>query len=236
MAAAAEPKPATLPLPGGREGATVRVHPLLTGVGVGPPGWFLREEGRLAGLRAIGVGVPRDRYLKVPIPAFLVEHPGVGPILVDTGLHPSVAVDPKQNLGRLGASLLFRGLKMDASQAVPAQLRAKGIDPASVKLIVMTHFHLDHTSAMSEFPGATFVFTQREWEAATSDGQMHGYVRKHFDHAFDYRTVDFEEGDFDSFATFGRSFDLLGDGSLRVVYTPGHTHGHQSVVLRLRNR
>src|SRR5918992_63403 len=98
MAAAAEPKPATLPLPGGREGATVRVHPLLTGVGVGPPGWFLREEGRLAGLRAIGVGVPRDRYLKVPIPAFLVEHPGVGAILVDTGLHPSVAVDPKQNL------------------------------------------------------------------------------------------------------------------------------------------
>jgi N-acyl homoserine lactone hydrolase len=236
MAAAAEPKPASLPLPGGRESATVRVHPLLTGVGVGPPGYFHREDGRLAGLRAIGVGVPKDRFLKVPIPAFLVEHPGVGTILVDTGLHPSVAVDPKQNLGRLGASLLFRGLKMDASQAVPAQLRERGIEPASVRLIVMTHFHLDHTSAMSEFPAATFVFTKREWEAATSDGQMHGYVRRHFDHAFDYRTLDFEEGDFDSFATFGRSFDLLGDGSLRVVYTPGHTHGHQSVVLRLRDR
>ena len=32
---------------------------------------------------------------------------------------------------------------------------------------------------------------------------------------------------------FGRSFDLLGDGSIRTVYTPGHTHGHMSVVLRL---
>src|SRR6266540_4623616 len=158
MAAAAEPQPASLPLPGGREGATVRIHPLLTAVGVGPPGWFLREGGRLATLRALGVGVPSDRYVKVPIPAFLVEHPRVGPFLIDTGLHPSVAVDPKQNLGRFGASLLLRGLKMDASQAVPAQLRAKGIDPADLKLVVMTHLHLDHASAMSEFPEATFVF------------------------------------------------------------------------------
>jgi glyoxylase-like metal-dependent hydrolase (beta-lactamase superfamily II) len=236
MATAAEPQPASLPLPGGREGATVRLYPLLTGVGVGPPGYFLRERGRLAPLRAIGIGVPKDQFFKVPIVAFLVEHPGVGRFLIDTGLHPSVAVDPKQNLGRLGASVLFRGLKMDASQAVPAQLRAKGIEPAEIKLIVMTHLHLDHTSAMSEFPGATFVFTKREWEAATNDGQMHGYVSRHFDHAFDYRTVDFEDGAFDSFASFGRSFDLFGDGSVRVVYTPGHTHGHQSLVLRLRDR
>jgi len=100
----------------------------------------------------------------------------------------------------------------------------------------MTHLHLDHASAMSEFPDATFVFTKREWEAATNDGQTHGYVRRQFDHAFDYRTLDFEEGDFDSFATFGRSFDLLGDGSLRVAYTPGHTHGHMSVVLRTAGR
>ena len=32
----------------------------------------------------------------------------------------------------------------------------------------------------------------------------------------------------DSYSTFGRSFDLFGDGSVRLVYTPGHTHGHQS--------
>jgi N-acyl homoserine lactone hydrolase len=236
MAAAAQPKPASLPLPGGRSRATVRLHPLLTGVGTGPPGYFHRETGRLAALRALGIGVPRERYLKVPFPAFLVEHPGVGPILIDTGLHPSVAVDPKQNLGRLGASVVFRGIKMDPSQAVAAQLRERAVDPGDVKLVVMTHLHLDHASAMSEFPDAAFVFTKREWEAATSDGQLHGYVRRQFDHAFDYRTLDFESGETDSFATFGRSFDLLGDGSVRVVYTPGHTHGHQSVILRLRDR
>jgi N-acyl homoserine lactone hydrolase len=40
----------------------------------------------------------------------------------------------------------------------------------------------------------------------------------------------------ESFAGFGRSFDLFGDGSVRCVYTPGHTLGHLSVVVRLRER
>jgi len=48
MATAAEPRPAELPLPGGREGARVKLHPLLTGETSGPRAWFLREEGRMA--------------------------------------------------------------------------------------------------------------------------------------------------------------------------------------------
>ena len=35
-----------------------------------------------------------------------------------------------------------------------------------------------------------------------------------------------------SFSGFARSFDVFGDGSVRLVSTPGHTPGHQSVVLR----
>lgn len=235
MTTAAQPQPAALPLPGGREGATVRLHPLLSGESVGPPAWFLREEGRLGRLRALGIGVPRKDWLAVPIVAFLVEHPGAGPVLVDTGFHPSVAVDPKQNLGRLG-TFTFKDIKMAPEQAVPAQLRARGIEPSRVKVIVMTHLHLDHASGMSELPDATFVFSRREWEAATELGKLHGYVRRQFDHAFDYRTLDFDGPEADSFASFGRGFDLFGDGSMRAVYTPGHTHGHLSLVLRLRDR
>jgi glyoxylase-like metal-dependent hydrolase (beta-lactamase superfamily II) len=194
--------------------------------------WLLREEGRLAKPHALGLlGAER---VESPIPAFLVEHPAAGPILIDTGLHPSCAVDPKQNLGRIGA-MAFSGIEMETSQAVPARLRALGIDPKTVKLVVMTHLHVDHASAMSEFPAATFVFAKQEWEAATEPrGELRGYRRQQFDHAFDYRTLDFEGADTDSFASFGRSFDLLGDGSIRVVFTPGHTRGHISVVLQLR--
>jgi N-acyl homoserine lactone hydrolase len=230
----AEPQPASLPLSGGREGATVRLHPLLVATGKGPSAYFHREEGRLARLRAFGVG---SDAVEVPYVAFLVEHPSAGLILIDTGFHPSVAVDPKQNLGRVGARVFAP--RMDASDAVPAQLRSRGIAPSEVRTILMTHLHGDHASGISEFPDSTFLVSQQEWDEATTVSRpaMHGYVRRHFDHAFDFRTIDFGADDaVGSFATFGRSVDVLGDGSVRLAFTPGHTLGHMSVILRLRGR
>lgn len=231
----AEPQPASLPLPGGSQGATVRLHPLLVATGRGPAAYFHREEGRLAGLRAIGLG--GGESVEVPYVAFLVEHPTAGRILIDTGFHPSVAVDPNQNLGRLNARAF--GPRMEASDAVPAQLRGRGIEPSQIGLVVMTHLHADHASAISEFPGATFLISQQEWDVATTVARptTHGYVRRQFDHAFDYRTIDFGDDErVDSFATFGRGVDVFGDGSVRLVFTPGHTLGHMSVILRLKGR
>src|SRR4051794_28529479 len=231
----AEPTPARLPLAGGREGATVRLRPFNTATLKGLTREFFDSRGgRMAQARAFGV-MGGGARIDTPVPAFLVEHPTAGRILVDVGLHPSVAVDPKQNFGRLNAWALKPD--MDANQAVPAQLRALGIEPSSIGTIVMTHLHVDHASAMSEFPGATFLFSKREWEAASDGGPRDGYIQRQYDHAFDYRTIDFEGGDYvDSFATFGRAIDVFGDGSVRCVYTPGHTLGHMSVVLRLRSR
>jgi N-acyl homoserine lactone hydrolase len=231
MATAAEPRPADLPLPGGREGARVRLHPLLSATLISPPAFLLSESGRLAWRRALGFGVDRKQWLKVPIPAFLVEHPGAGTVLIDTGFHPSVAANPKANLGRLWA-FASKGLEMQPEQAVPAQLRSRGIEPSQVKVVVMTHLHFDHTSAVSEFPDSTFVVSAAEWKAASDQGQRHGYVKRQFDHGFDWRLLDFEGRDAESFSGFARSFDLFGDGSVRAVYTPGHTLGHLSVVLR----
>ena len=234
MATAAEPQAAVLPLPGGRRDATVRLHPLLTATSRGPDAWLHRVEGRTAGLRALGIGVPKSDYVQIPIVAFLVEHPGAGAVLIDTGLHPSCAIDPKQNLGRVGARA-FGSLEMEPKQAVTEQLRARGIEPSSVEVVLMTHLHIDHASAMSEFPNATFLFSLREWEAASTEQRpwAHGYRPRQFDHGFDYRTLDFEGADTASYASFGRSFNVFGDGSVRAVYTPGHTHGHMSVVLRV---
>src|SRR5207302_8641251 len=55
---------------------------------------------------------------------------------------------------------------------------------------------------------------------------------RQFDTAFDWRMLDYDADPVQSFATFAKSFDLFGDGSVRLVSTPGHTLGHQSVVLR----
>jgi N-acyl homoserine lactone hydrolase len=235
MALAAEPKPAELPLPGGRKGATVKLHPLLCASMIGPPAHFHREEGRLAGLKALGVRVPRDRWLEVPVVAFLVVHPRAGKMLIDTGFHASVAVEPSQAMGRLGG-LLFKDLKMESKQAIPAQLRERNITTAQIGTVILTHLHSDHASGISEFPDSTFLVSEREWEAAGDGGPTDGYFKRQFDHAFDYRTLDFDGPDSDSYATFGRSFDLFGDGSVVLVYTPGHTHGHLSVILRLKGR
>ncbi len=212
--------------------ATVRLHPLLAGEMLSPRGFIERESGRTAMLRGLGFGVAAEERIWLPIPAFLVEHPRAGPLLVDTGFHPSVAVDPRQNMGRFTAR--FYRFRVRPDQMLTRQLERLGIDPRAVRVVVMTHLHFDHASAMSEFPWATFVFSAAEWQTATAPrGFLRGFRASHFDHAFEYRTVDYGASYVSSYASFGRSVDLFGDGSVRLCFTPGHTLGHQSVLLRL---
>ncbi len=228
MSAAAQPEPAALPLPGGREGAVVRVHPVTTGTSMYPEDAFFSTGGKLAALHALGF---RSKKIEIPIPAFIVEHPGAGLMLVDTGFHASVAVEPKSNMGPILGRLF--NAHMGPDDGLPDQIRARGLDPKDVAVVVMTHLHVDHASGVAQFPDATFVVSGREWHAATEEkGLTAGYVRRQFDHAFDWRTVDFDSDAVESFASFGRTLDLFGDGSVRLAFTPGHTLGHMSVVLQ----
>jgi N-acyl homoserine lactone hydrolase len=230
MAAAAEPQPASLPLAGGRDGATVRLHPCTTGTALYPEDAFYRRGGRLAGLHALGLG---SKKIEIPIPAYIVEHPGAGLVLIDTGFHASIAVDPKANMGPILGRIF--NARVGPDDAMPDQLRARGFDPGDVKLVVMTHLHVDHASGVAQFPAATFIVSEREWRAASVEkGLRGGYVRRQFDHAFDWRTVDFDGDEVSSYVSFGRTLDLFGDGSVRLASTPGHTLGHMSVVLRTR--
>ena len=229
MSVGTEPRPIELPLPGGSEGATVRLHPIRTAEAMSPPGFLDRPSGRLGWPRALATR--RSKYVAIPVPAFLIEHPTAGPILVDTGFHPSVAEDPKQNLGRFTATI--NDLRMERSDALRAQVADRGVDPDAVALVIMTHLHYDHASGVSEWPAATFVVDQREWDAASGGGALKGYHPRQFDHAFDWRAIDYDDETVESFATFAHSVDLFGDGSIRLVATPGHTLGHQSVVVRL---
>jgi N-acyl homoserine lactone hydrolase len=233
MKVRAETRRLSAPLTGGREGATVTVEPMLCGRMHAPRAYF-ESPGSMAIPRMLAT--PRSQWWSVPIPAFVIHHPSAGPFLVDTGLHPSVASAPAENLGRLMTN--FSRPVLEPGQDLPAQLRAGGIDPKSIGLVVMTHMHLDHTSAMSEFPGAMFVISEEEWVAATTDRNplLRGYRPVHFDYAFDYRTVSYESDRVSSYSSFGRTLDLLGDGSVRLASTPGHTAGHQSVICRLRDR
>jgi glyoxylase-like metal-dependent hydrolase (beta-lactamase superfamily II) len=231
-----EPKPLHEPLAGGTPGATVSVEPILAGTVTWPRTMMERPGGRFETLKLLRALLSGNPAATVPVPAFLVRHPSAGAILVDTGLHPSIATDGKENFGGLGSRFGNPGL--EAGRDVPAQLRERGLDAGEIPIVVMTHMHIDHTSAISEFPNSTFVVSETEWEAAATGPRplLNGYRRAHYDYAFDYRTVDFNRSGIDSYATFGRTFDLFGDGSIRLASTPGHSAGHMSVILHLAER
>jgi glyoxylase-like metal-dependent hydrolase (beta-lactamase superfamily II) len=236
MTVQVEAKPLHEPLAGGTPGATVSVEPIVTGTTTWPRAMMESPGGRFLTPRLLWAVLSGRDPVAIPCPVFLVRHPSAGAILVDTGLHPSIATDGEENFGRLGTRFSHPSVEPDGD--APAQLRKRGLDPGEIPVVVMTHLHQDHTSAISEFPQSTFVVSEIEWKEATSGRRptLNGYRRVHFDFAFEYRTIDFDRGGIDSYATFGRSFDLFGDGSIRLVYTPGHSAGHVSVVARLRER
>jgi N-acyl homoserine lactone hydrolase len=232
----AQPKLLTEPLAGGEQGTTVVVEPLLGGEVQVPPDFFERPGGHLETIKVSGIFTPRARWRTVPCPAFLISHPSAGSMLVDTGLHPSVAAKPRENMGRVWAR--FGRPRVEPGRDVPAQLRERGIEARDVPLVVMTHLHQDHASGISEFSNSTFVISAPEWHAATTDPRplLRGYRPAQYDYVFDYRTLSYEGPGIASYSTFGRTFDLFGDGSVRLAFTPGHSAGHQSVIARLRDR
>jgi len=236
MSISVEPHPLHEPLAGGSRGATVAVEPIVAGHVEWPRAMMISPGGRMMSAKLLRALLTNRDPVAVPVPAFLIRHPIAGAILVDTGLHPSIATDPRENFGGLASR--FSKITLTPGEDVPSQLRKRGLEPGEVPIVVMTHLHLDHTSAISEFPNSTFVVSETEWRAAAHGPSplMNGYRRAHFDYAFEYRTVDFDRANIDSYASFGRTFDLFGDGSIRLAFTPGHSAGHISVICHLAER
>jgi len=226
-------EPASLPLPGGSDGATVTVRPLLTAELAVPTGFFDVPKGKLGSLKVWSrmIRGAKPDWQDVPVPAFLVTHPTAGNLLIDTGLHRSCS---HKGGGNLGVASRFYRIAMNPGQSAAERLQARGITPESIRLVVMTHLHNDHASGCKDFPNATFLTDVKEWEAAHGKGKLlKGYVAEQFDLAVDWRGIDYFSETAKHFAGFSRTVDLFGDGSVHLVSTPGHADGHQSVILRL---
>jgi glyoxylase-like metal-dependent hydrolase (beta-lactamase superfamily II) len=228
---------AEFPLRGGQSGATMTLHPLLCAQMGMPPNWFHRRRGPLEALKAFGVGVRESGLMEIPVPAYLLEHPSAGPVLVDTGMHASLADgggrERARNLGPIGR-MMSRHASMRPEQTVAAQLKAHGLDVADIGLVVMTHLHFDHASALCDFPNATVLVDEREWKVAWWRGALlNGYSRAQLDSRPSYRTIDFTAASVGPRGPFERTVDVFGDGALTLCATPGHTAGHLSLIARL---
>src|SRR3954463_12097566 len=204
---------------------------MVTGTAPMPERYVFRPEGasRLTPLSVVVLG-RGGRQIDAPCLAYAVRHPQAGTILIDTGFHPDAAQSPRKDFG-LAMGLLFRRLRVTAP--FPQQLSERGIDAAEVKRVVMTHLHVDHTSAMRLLPNATFLCTREEWAQATAPRAAgNGFIAGHLPPVERMELVDFaRQGE--PHGPFAATIDLLGDGSIRLLSTPGHTAGHLSVLLRV---
>jgi len=151
-----------------------------------------------------------ERRVRYPVSAYLIETDAER-VLVDTGLNPDAAADRDGRYGEGPVSLF--DLDQEASIA-------DRVDFTTLTRVVITHLHFDHVGGLSLIPDSVPIFVQRaEWEA----GRDPGAIERNFFMTNDYWGIANEvvlvDGD----------HDLLGDGSIELLSTPGHTPGHQSV-------
>ncbi len=155
-------------------------------------------------------GEDPERRIRFPVPVYLIETEQER-ILIDTGLHPGAVPDPGGYYGRPEAALF----ELELEQPITEQ-----VDVTTLTRVVLTHLHFDHAGALALLPASIPIVVQRrEWESR-HDGEV---IKRNFfyprDYAVEDRTLVLVDGD----------HDLLGDGSIELLLTPGHTPGHQSV-------
>jgi N-acyl homoserine lactone hydrolase len=170
-------------------------------------GYFVRPAEETA------TGAPRVE----PCLGYVVEHPD-GLLLVDTGMGSDPDVDAHYRPRRrsLSAALAGGGAAGAAGSAGAGVGVGAGLRPEDVELVVNCHLHFDHCGGNAELAGRT-IFTQRvELETARS---TENYTLPQL---IDAPGLRYEELD-------GEAEVLEG---VFIIPTPGHTAGHQSVVVR----
>ena len=155
-------------------------------------------------------GEDPERRIRFPVPSYLIETEQER-ILVDTGLHPGAAADAVTHYGRSEAGLF----ELELEQPITEQ-----VDVATLTRVVLTHLHFDHAGSLTLLPDSVPIVVQRrEWEGRENTETIKRNFFYPRDYAVEDRRVVLVDG----------NHDLLGDGSVELLLTPGHTPGHQSV-------
>jgi N-acyl homoserine lactone hydrolase len=157
-------------------------------------------------------GAARDELVYAPVWSALLRTPE-GNILFDTGLHPVHVARPEATFGPSPTMKV----NMSNEDAVVSRLRAVGVGPDDIAIVVNSHLHFDHAGNNGAFPQATFVVQAEHLAFAKGKPNFPG--------------VYWDIPELAYVPAAGRSRVAPG---VEVVPTPGHAPGHQSLVVDLR--
>lgn len=151
----------------------------------------------------VNVGKPMDFVDN----CYLLRH-AQGWLLWDTGLPDAVAGMPDGLKPSDPRAVLWR-----RPRTLAAQLAEIGVKPSDIRYVAVSHSHPDHTGNVAMFPDAMLLVQKAEYEWPQASGPRFPPQLR----------VTELEGD----------RDVFGDGSVLILATPGHTPGHQSLLVKL---
>ena len=159
-------------------------------------------------------GLTREQVGSVDMsdPCFLIVHPK-GTLLWETGLNDAIYDRPEGG-----------GAKHDKiDKSLRSQLAAIGYGPADITYLAMSHAHGDHSGNGNDYAGSTWIVQKAERgfmfsdAVATTSAKPDQYIKLK-----DSKTIVID-GD----------YDVFGDGTVTLIASPGHTPGHQCLLVRL---
>ncbi len=185
------------------------------------------NQGR-GGMRLVNTMLDKTWTAPLPIYAWVIEHPE-GVIIIDTGETARTAEPGYFTWWNPYFKLGVREWVKPEEEIGP-QLEALGIQPSEVRWVIMTHLHTDHAGGIAHFPNAEFIVSRTEMEAASGfQGKMSGYLPQHWPSWFAPRLNGYDPK---LLGPFPESLTVTQAGDVYIVPTPGHSVGHQSVILQ----
>jgi N-acyl homoserine lactone hydrolase len=167
-----------------------------------------------------GENVGRD--IQFSSTCWLIKH-GSQWLLWDTGVPESSLHDPR------GWSTLPKLIVYHLDRSLTEQLASIGVRPSDIGRIAISHTHGDHIGNVGVFPNATILMQKAEYQWIHSANgsnddvnELMALARKLLGTPQHLQLVD-------------EDFDLFDDGSVTLISTPGHTPGHQSLLVHLKN-
>jgi N-acyl homoserine lactone hydrolase len=200
-----------------------RIHVLQTGSTLVSPAMPDRSS-RKTDLAFTGLFQKRSDRISVPVKCFLVESGG-RKILVDTGWGKKCVRHP---LAAVGFGMWFASEPvLSADETLERWLFRLGICSRELDAVILTHLDVDHVSGLRDVADAKHIYASAEELAQANSGDLR-YNRRLW-RGVDIQALPMSD---DPDAPFGRSCDLYGDESVKIMLTPGHSAGSSAVVVR----